>query len=59
MIGYIEANIEEIVCSLPHLLVILAGDFNQLSTNVIAERTGLCHRSSINQRVAPTHWTKS
>lgn len=41
MIDYIEANIEEIVCSLPHLLVILAGDFNQLSTNVIAERTGL------------------
>ena len=40
-INYMEACIEEIVQFFPQALIILAGDFNQLSTNILCERTGL------------------
>ena len=57
MIDYIEANVEEIVCTFPDQLVILAGDFNQLPVNVIEERTVL---TSLVQQptAAPTYWIK-
>jgi len=41
LVDYIEACVEEVGRSFPQALVILAGDFNQLSTNVLRERTGL------------------
>ena len=41
LVDYTEACVEEVVRLFPQALVILAGDFNQLSTNVIRERTCL------------------
>ena len=41
LVDYTEACVDEVVRSFPQALVILAGDFNELSTNVLRERTGL------------------
>ena len=41
LVDYTEAYVKEVVRSFPQALVILAGDFNELSTNVLREHTGL------------------
>ena len=41
LLNYLELSLEEIVCEHPEILVVLAGDFNQLSDQVVSERTGL------------------
>ena len=41
LIDYIEGCTDEITRTFPQKLIVLAGDFNQLSTKSILERTGL------------------
>jgi len=38
---YLEASLEEISRAFPAATVILCGDFNQLSDDIVCERTGL------------------
>ena len=41
LLNYIETCVDEINCQFPSATIVLAGDFNQLSDHVVAERTGL------------------
>ena len=41
MLNYVESAVEELAVANPDALIILAGDFNQLSDQEVIERTGL------------------